>query len=381
MKNKKTIFHGIRLLAVIVASFVVLSCNGQENTNNIQNHNKEEKIIPKDKNIELKEPNKQENQTSFPFINLNHQISQVVRTVYQDSRGDMWFGTQNGAFRLSGKSLIHINNIKSESGKGVTIKDIAEDKDGKLWFGHTNGISSIDGDIVTNYYESDGLLSNDVWSIAVDKNGEIWIGTIEGLCKFNRGHFTVFEIPEGKIDSARGISSTKMIHDIMEDSKGRLWFSTNGGIYIKDNNILSNLSEKDGLTTNFVNQVIEYKKGHFWISTSKGLFSLKGDSLINMTELLFKTSKGTGSIIRDSKGNIWFNCHRNIYSLYEKKLTEYPIEGNNGPLTFQIYEDLQNRLWFVGYGGAYRYENGRFINITEKRALVKHHLKTNSTPS
>ena len=40
-------------------------------------------------------------------------------------------------------------------------------------------------------------------------------------------------------------------------------------------------------------------------------------------------------------------------------------EGNYGPLTFQIYEDQQRRLWFVGFGGAYRYENDRFINITQ----------------
>ena len=366
MNNEKISFHGIRILTAIALSFVVISCNGQEITSDRQNKKKEEKTLSNDKNVEIKKSDNQGAQTSFPAINLNNQISQVVRTVFQDSRGDIWFGTQNGAFRHSGKSLIHIDSIRSELGKGVTIKDIAEDKNGKLWFGHTNGVSSIDGDIVTNYYESDGLISNDVWSIAADKNGEIWIGTIDGVCKFDRSHFTVFEIPEGKFDSTLGVSSTKMIHDIMEDSKGRLWFSTNGGIYIKDNSMLTNLSEKDGLTTSFVNQVIEDKKGLFWISTSKGLFCLKGDSLINMTELLFKDNKGTGSIIEDSKGNIWFNCHRSIYSLYENGLTEYPIEeGNNGPLTFQIYEDQQNRLWFVGYGGAYRYENEKFVNITE----------------
>lgn len=359
MKNEKTSFHGIKLLTIIALLFVIISCNGQENTNDTQNQKKE------DKNVEIKKSDKLGVKTSFPFINLNNQISQVVRTVFQDSRGDIWFGTQNGAFMLSGKSLIHIDRIRSESGKGVTIKDIAEDKDGKLWFGHTNGVSSIDGDIVTNYYESDGLISNDVWTIAADKNGEIWIGTIDGVCKFDRNHFTVFEIPEGKINSTLGVSSTRMIHDIMEDSKGRLWFSTNGGIYIKDNSMLTNISEKDGLSTSFVNQVIEGENGRFWISTPKGLFCLKGDSLINMTDLLFKDNKGTGNIIRDTKGNIWFNCHRSIYSLYEKELTEYPIEGNNGPLTFQIYEDQQNRLWFVGYGGAYRYENEKFVNITE----------------
>ena len=76
----------------------------------------------------------------------------------QDKYGYLWFGTQNGAFKLTGDSIIHIDSIKSTSGKGVTIKDIAEAKDGKIWFGHEGGISSIDGTLVTNYYKSDGLI-------------------------------------------------------------------------------------------------------------------------------------------------------------------------------------------------------------------------------
>ncbi len=86
----------------------------------------------------------------------------------------------------------------------------------------------------------------------------------------------LFEIPEGKIDSTRGVSSMKMIHDIMEDSRGRMWFSTNGGIFIKDNDSLSNISEQDGLKTSFVNQVIEDKNGSFLDFDLKGTFSLYG---------------------------------------------------------------------------------------------------------
>ena len=104
----------------------------------------------------------------------------------------------------------------------------------------------------------------------------------------------------------------------------------------------------------------------FWISTSAGLFHLKGDSLGNISEKHFEKSKGTGSIIVDSKGDTWFNCARDIYRLSEEKLTKYRIEESKyGPLTFQIYEDRQKRLWFVGFGGAYRLENGQFINITQ----------------
>ncbi len=219
---------------------------------------------------------------------------------------------------------------------------------------------------MANYYESDGLISTDVWCIETDANGNVWVGTIEGTCRFDGQGFTKFDLPEGKKDTTLGVSSTKMVHSILEDRKGTIWFSTNAGLFSYSHKKLKSISDEVGIPKSFVGKIVEDKKGGFWVSTSKGLFHLKENILTNISEKHFEESKGTGSIIVDFKGDIWFNCSRNIYRLSGEKLTEYPIEeGNYGPLTFHIYEDQQNRLWFVGFGGAYRYENDRFINVTQ----------------
>jgi ligand-binding sensor domain-containing protein len=344
MKKDKTPFHGIKLFTGIALCIIMASCYGQANNGDKQNVIKE----------------------TIQSADSKKQISQVVRMMFQDSKGTIWFGTQNGAFKLTGDSLIHIDSIKSETGTGVTIKDIAEGQDGKIWLGHSDGISSIDGELVTNYYKSDGLISNDVWCIETDVNGNVWIGTIEGTCIFDGQGFTKFDLPEGKIDTTAGVSSTKMIRSILEDSKGTIWLSTNAGLFSYSNKKLKSISDEVGIPTNFVSKIVEDKKGGFWVSTSKGLFHLKENILTNISEMHFEESKGTGSIIVDHKGYVWFNCGRSIYRLSADKLTEHRIEeGNYGPLTFQIYEDQQKRLWFVGFEGAYRYENDRFINITQ----------------
>ncbi|MCI1265045.1 MAG: hypothetical protein LKG19_00625 [Saprospiraceae bacterium] len=352
MKKDKTAFHRLKLFTGITLCYIMTSCNGQANIGYKQNVIKKDKPLPTDSNFEIDQS--------------NNQISGVIPAILQDSKGNIWFGTQNGAFKLSGDSLVHIDGFKSESGKGVTIEDIAEDKDGRIWFAHHHGISSIDGTSVTNYYESDGLISNSTWCIETDVNGNVWIGTIEGACMFNGQEFTKFDLPEGKKDTTLAISSTKMVHSILEDSKGTIWFSTNAGLFSYTNKKLKNISDEVGVPTNFISKIVEDNKGGFWVSTSKGLFYLKENILTNISEKHFEENKGTGSIIVDYMGDIWFNCGRSIYRLSGEKLTEYRIEeGNYGPLTFQIYEDQQKRLWFVGYGGAYRYENDRFINITQ----------------
>lgn len=350
----KTLHYKTNLLLSITLSIILSSCYGQANKGDLKN------VISSREKL---------SQNSALQNNLlNNQISQVVRIIFQDSRGDIWFGTQNGAFKLDGKSLNHIDGIKSESGKGVTIKDITEDTDGKIWFGHTDGISSVDGETIANYYESDGLISNDVWCIAKDSAGNIWIGTIEGVCVFNGQEFTNFDLPEGKIDSTLGVSSTKMVHNIMEDNNGTLWFSSNAGLFSYSNRKLIDITDKFSIQSNFVNEIIEDNKGEFWISTKKGLYNLKDNKLNDITKDKIEIGKGIGSIAEDNKGNIWFVSNQHyLYTFDRKELNKYhKTNDNKGPVVFQIFKDQSDRLWFVGYGGAYRLENGKFINITKK---------------
>ena len=349
----------IKLFTVITLFLILNSCNGQRDKSDLQ------RIISVKKTEEGKTGVKN-NEYDF-FSDFSNQISQVVRTIFQDSKGNLWFGTQNGAFKLYGDSLFHIDGIISESGKGVTIKEITESNDGKIWLGHTDGVSSIDGDLVTNYYESDGLISNDVWSIAADKNGKIWIGTIDGVCFYNDQEFTKFILPEGKIDSTLGISSKKMVHSIFEDSKGTLWFSSNAGLFSYANNSLTNVSKKSGIKTNFVNEIFEDRNGELWVSTKIGLYNLEENKSKNITEGKIETGKGIGSIAEDKDGNLWFVSNQHFLFTYNKeKLIEYKkTESNKGPVVFQIYRDQDNRLWFVGFGGAFRLENGKFINVTK----------------
>lgn len=346
----------IKLLTVIVFCSTLISCSGQEG------QAKTNKDVGTSNNMLIVRP---ETQEPINFPNFTNQIAETVRVMFHDSRGDFWFGTHDGAYKLVGDTLMHIDEIKSASGTGVAIRAIKESTNGKIWFGHSDGISYIDEGKVINLYESDGLISHDVWSLETDFKGNTWVGTIDGVSVFDGKKFTTFELPKGEIDTTVGVSSTTFIHHIMADRKGRIWFSTNGGVFIKENNKLTEISKKDGLKSNFVSKVIETQKGEFMISTSKGLYLYNGDALVDVSSKLFTETKGTSNIVEASNGDIWFNCSRSIFRLSNNELTEHKIlEGNYGPLAYQIYKDRKERIWFVGWGGAFRFENGKILNIT-----------------
>lgn len=351
----------IKLFTAIALLLILNSCNGQKS------EKEKDQFINSEKKLEDSKPNTNNSENSLLYSDINNQISQVVRTIFQDSNGNLWFGTQNGAFKLVGNSLIHIDKIIGESGKGVTIKDITESIDGKIWLGHTDGISSVDGEKVTNYDESDGLISNDVWSIAADREGRIWIGTIDGVCVFNGEEFTKFILPEGKVDPTLGISSTKMVHSIFEDSNGTLWLSSNAGLFSYANDSLINVSKHTGIETNFVNEIFEDKNGELWVSTKNGLYSLIDNKAENITKGKIETGKGIGSIAEDKDANLWFVSNQHYLFNYDgNEIKEFQKSvDNKGPVVFKIFKDQDNRLWFVGFGGAFRLENGNFINVTK----------------
>ena len=239
------------IVTVIFASVFIVGCNGQSKTD------QDVKKTDPPKSSAAKPSQSQESvdgQALEIDVAPTSEIGGVVRSIFQDSRGNLWIGGEGDLFRNDGKVLTSYE-LKDNLGGGVTIKCIVEDKDGNIWCGTTGGITRIDGKSFTSFGEEDGLISRDVWSMAVDDDGTIWIGTIEGVCRFDGKTFIPFELPEAEPDNTRGVTSGRIVHCIAVDRKGQVWFGTNGGAYIYNREALTNVSEKDGLPNNAVHNL------------------------------------------------------------------------------------------------------------------------------
>lgn len=296
------------------------------------------------------------------------QISQFVRRIFQDKRGNLWFGTNgDGVCRYDGKSLDYYS---PENGFGGTaVRGIVEDKDGNLWFGTNGGVSKYDGDSFVNFTVSDGLSDNDVWSIYGDRTGNIWVGSLGGACRFDTssGRFSPFPIPEAEPDYLRGVTSAKIVHCIMEDSKGKMWFGTGGGAYIYDGTSVTNISEKDGLCSNSVNSILEDRQGNIWFATHhKGVSRYDGKSFTNFTENGTISGNEVWSLYEDRSGNIWFPAEGfGVYRYDGKTFTNFHEKEGLASHAIQcIFEDNQGRLWLGGWLGLFRYDGKSIFQVT-----------------
>src|SRR5882757_2758741 len=60
-------------------------------------------------------------------------LNDFVRAVYQDSKGLIWIGTDNGLFRFSGERVERVDN--GDQIPAVAVHAIHEDRQGRLWVG------------------------------------------------------------------------------------------------------------------------------------------------------------------------------------------------------------------------------------------------------
>ncbi|MBK8233701.1 MAG: hypothetical protein IPK72_24770 [Candidatus Eisenbacteria bacterium] len=294
-----------------------------------------------------------------------NQISGVVRDIFADRRGSLWFGTQDGIGRHDGASLTYFD-IRDRFDQGLTVRAITEDGVGHVWFGTTGGVIRYDGKSFTTYDSDDGLRSDDVWSLFVDRAGLLWIGTIAGVSTFDGSRFTSFELPAGTPDPNKGVSSEQIVWCILEDRQSRLWFAGEGAVFVYDGDAVSRIHLMDAETVTYAGGIAEDPSGVLWLTSSKGLLRCDGNAFarVELPEVLQEV--GLGVPYADSHGNLWFSANGVGVCRYDGTSVRI-FSAEDGMTSGAIHvtrEDRQGRIWCSGWMGAFRLDGERFVNVT-----------------
>lgn len=292
-------------------------------------------------------------------------ISEYVRRVFQDSKGNLWFGTNtDGLAKFDGKNLTYINLKEGLSGSQIT--GILEEKNGNLWFSTNNGITRFNPSEelagkknMHIFTDKDGLSSLSTWCIFQDHNETIWAGTSEGLCRFNGKTFESFPIQGAEKSWVRSIA---------EDKNGNLWIATaDKGAFKFNGKTFDRLSKKDGLCSNDLTCILEDRKGNMWFgSMDAGLSKFDGKNFRHFSSAKEIGNNEVWNIYEDSSGAIWFTSEGSgIYRYANEKLTHFgEKEGLHIRTVQSIFEDRSNRLWIGGGSGLVLHIGGGFTPIT-----------------
>ena len=100
-----------------------------------------------------------------------NQIDAYVVAAFEDSKGQLWFGTNGqGVARYDGTALRYFSIAEGLIDNVVT--GIAEDVAGNLWFGTQAGASRFDGKAFTGFGPAEGLPGTGC-KMLVDRTGGV----------------------------------------------------------------------------------------------------------------------------------------------------------------------------------------------------------------
>lgn len=311
---------------------------------------------------------------------LNEGISQLsVMTIYQDSRGYLWFATKNGLNRFNGKEykIYHREDGNEQSLSNNSVTSITEDQEGFLWVGTSNGLNRIDlntNEIKRYNLETNGLVANSISTVYTDRSGCLWVGTWEGLNRYNRegDHFEYIPIED---DTERA-----MIVTLLEDSSGRFWIGTrNKGLLLCDHqmNLISQFTSESKnmpLNNNNITSIYEDDKKQIWVGCkNSGLnkINLRDNEVTSYTNLNSGLSNNSVRCIIEWQGKLLIGTFDGIFDLDKATERIVKVAGyddiNKSLSHYSVYcfcVDRDKTLWVGTFAGGVNYLNmftNRFV--------------------
>lgn len=324
-----------------------------------------------------------------PDIDDNYKglLSTTIRQTITDKRGRIWIGSYDyyGLFLIDQDETGLIKNHRfineDDNPHSISIDRIRwiyEDMKGNIWIGTENGLNKLPVHQPFRQFRHlprrpNSLGGRVVSSICQQRENILWVGYGGGgFDKINLGENQIkhFKYDPAKINSL----SDNDVTSIYKSTDGYLWICTmNGGLNRFDpvsgnfKTYFFNPDDPETIRSNWVLQVLETRDNLFLIGTNSGL-----DILDRETETFYpfvpevkdgqKTLPGNISVnalLEDSHKNLWIGTWLDgvyCYNPSEKLLTQY-IHHEDDPYSIgcnkitSIYEDSSG-IWFGTHSGG-----------------------------
>jgi signal transduction histidine kinase/CheY-like chemotaxis protein/ligand-binding sensor domain-containing protein/AraC-like DNA-binding protein len=282
-------------------------------------------------------------QISHAINNTNSLCNNYINKIVEDSKGNIWFATNNGIAKWDVKKNRWVTYYHNNQKQAQVFLSLCEDDRGNIWAGtYASGVYVIDensGHEIAHYDQNAAnspISNNFIQDIYKDSQGDLWMGGAGGniVCYLVKGEkfltyqgqpLTSFvEYSPGKLllscsyglcllDKKTG-NETILQQDflplniVVSDEKA--WIATRGdGLIVCD---LKSMQKRkftitSGLPSNFINGIVKID-GYLWLATETGLckFNLNDYSVITYSSLLplYRASFNRNAQCRLKNGNL-----------------------------------------------------------------------------
>lgn len=221
-------------------------------------------------------------QYDFTNYSINEGLSQsVVNCIFQDSKGYIWVGTQNGLNRFTGETfdVYNYNPFDSGSLSNNWIYSIAEDQNGNLWIGTKGELNQYlpKQNIFKRITWQTGFtfdVSHYCYDIICLKNGMVFINTPPVVTVYDPANNS-FSSYQSKLEYEGAVKDVKI--PLLEDDD-KIWIGSTKGlasfaIQTKEFEYYPFISKKGiRMDDASISALYKDKNGKLWAGTTSGLF-------------------------------------------------------------------------------------------------------------
>ncbi len=288
--------------------------------------------------------------------------------IQADRMGRLYFGNLFKVFCYDIESssvelLTRNNGLISEGGSAVLC-----DREGDIWVGGFRGITKIQSRRFANYYNSDGLFSNEVAS-GMEICKDHYVFGHDGVLTFYDGKSFKTLLLDPSL--AHGANECRVL-DLAKDSKGNIWaaVTTIGLARIDENKKVSWFKAAQGME-GFVFSVLCTGDGRLFAGSSSGLFEKLGDRFVRVYNKemhgasVRKLYPGRGKSIFVSTLN------RGIMEIKDGKVLGYKSPDNElANNVFAFYIDSKNRKWVGTAAGLFMIRDSSLVKTGNSQLAI-----------
>ena len=377
-------------------------------------------------------------QFHFRHYNIENGVSSNnISTLFQDQKGYIWIGTENGLNRFDGNqfTLYQKNNPLYSNSHANSINTICETTDKKLWLGTDNGVfiyNQVKDTFTPFVKQTSDKTSITSWitHIIQDKAGNIWIATHkQGIFLFNTqtDKLTKLEIPQNdnivirilnaeqtniwisgpyqlcKLKNVNSTFETYAIEEktesiysmaLWEDSSNHIWIGTwDKGLWKLDprtKQVEKYLTGEKGKGILHIHSILEYSPELLLIGSDDGLtifnpvthesflYDNYGDSEKSLSD------KFIYPILKDREGGVWIGTYYNGISYlppYCGQFNGYSESSDipyfNSRIISRFCEGENGNIWIASDDSGLSCFNPstmQFLDFNGRKKLNKHNL-------